>query len=235
MKDQFRPDLFRQSLVGVVLMLTIGINAAAYAASPFNTGDFVKIPELVDLEVQKSEITYAQYSALKNLLPAASQTPWESRRCRNKDAVAKGFGPNYPAACISFNDAKEYVRVLNAQDPDYKYRLPTEDELRTLALLTKWKLGFDAFVPEGEILKAAWRRENSGGHAHEVCTKGAVLGLCDILGNVWEWTSTPAADYYLIAGYSWNDGEHDYGAIGYAVSPRWRDSGFGIRLVRTAK
>ena len=63
--------------MAAALFVSIGLNEA-HATSPFQEGDFVRIPELGDLEVQKNEITYAQYTALEALLPVTNQTPWKA-------------------------------------------------------------------------------------------------------------------------------------------------------------
>lgn len=215
------------------LLLTLGLNLAQ-AASPFQAGDFVSMPELGGLEVQKNEITYAQYSALKAQLPTANQAPWEASDCYVKSNIAKGFGPNYAAACLSFNDAEAYIRVLNARDPYYTYRLPTDDELKTLVDMTLGALRFHGDILDERLSRNAWYDPDSSKHAHEVCTKEPVFGLCDILGNVWEWTSTQVGAGRALRGGSWNDVADEVRAGDrFRLLPGNRYSDLGFRLVRT--
>lgn len=235
MKNQTYWIWLWQGLMATALFVTIGINTA-HAASPFRAGDFVSMPELDGLEVQKNEITYAQYSALKAQLPAANQAPWEAQDCYFKEYIGKGFGPNYAAVCLSINDAEAYIRVLNAQDPNYTYRLPTDDELKTLRDMTIGALTFNGKISEERLSRHAWYSPGSNGHIHEVCTKEPVLSLCDILGNVWEWTSTKVGSLRVFRGGSWRFFVRyllsDYR---YYHEPEYRHISLGFRLVRTAK
>lgn len=235
MKNQTGQNWLWQGLMATALFVTIGLNTA-HAASPFQAGDFVSMPELGGLEVQKNEITYAQYSALKAQLPAANQTPWEAQDCYLKDYIAKGFGPNYAAACLSFNDAEAYIRVLNVQDPNYTYRLPTDDELKTLVDMTLGALRFNGNISDERLSRHAWYYPGSGEHAHEVCTKEPVFGLCDILGNVWEWTSTQVGSGRSLRGGGWYSGASLVRSGDRSGGlPEVRSGILGFRLVRTAK
>ncbi len=227
---------------------SLGSNTAL-AASPFLDKDFVRvsIPVLNGLEVQRSEVTYAQWNALNAQLPLANQTPWEAQRCPHKEYIANGFGENYPAGCISLNDAEAYIQELNRQDANYVYRLPTALELGILTDKT-----FHEFtkrgqnIPSDEILsRVAWFNPESGFHAHEVCTKEIVLGLCDILGNVWEWTSTRAPrgqlgwsnENRVLRGGSWSTDAQQFLQLDkpYAVPPGLSGGALGFRLVRTPR
>ena len=232
MKNQIHRNWLWQGLMAIALFVTIGLNTA-HAASPFQAGDFVSVPELGGLEVQKNEITYAQYSALNAQLPVANQTPWEAQHCS-----VKGFGPNYAAACISFNDTEAYIRVLNAQDPNYSYRLPTDDESKTLVDMTLGALRFNESISGEQFSRYAWYYSISDNHTHEVCTREPVFGLCDILGNVWEWTSTQVDSARIVRGGSWgNDAQSLRSANTNSISfwPNYSDRVVGFRLVRTAK
>lgn len=221
-----------RGLLLIALLVLAGIKTA-HAAVPFQAGDFVSVAALGGLEVQKGEITYAQYSALKAQLPAANQTPWESQDCHYNP---EGFGPNYAAGCLSFNDAAAYIRALNTQDPNYSYRLPTDEEMVRLLDMTLSALKFNGSFSEQSLSRHVWYSSNSYGHAHEVCSKDTVFGLCDILGNVWEWTNTPLYSQLPMRGSSFG-GRAQEVVFGRRLSNLrgYRSIYLGFRLVRTAK
>ena len=62
------------------------------------------------------------------------------------------------------------------------YRLPTDEE---------WELAAGDAMEITPLANIAWYRNNSGEKTHPVALKQANnYGLYDVLGNVWEWTST---------------------------------------------
>jgi len=94
-------------------------------------------------------------------------------------------------------------------DTNYNYRLPSDDELKILVDLTLDTLTFNGSISEERLAQYAWYGRTSDYYAHEVYTKDPVLGLCDILGNIWELTSTwentsPVSSYHMMSGGSWH-------------------------------
>lgn len=64
------------------------------------------------------------------------------------------------------------------------YRLLTEAEWEWAARAGQ----ATTYAGGDEAGAVAWYAENSGGHAHPVCTKVSnAWGLCDMSGNLWEW------------------------------------------------
>ncbi|MBY0470213.1 formylglycine-generating enzyme family protein [bacterium] len=199
----------------------------AHVASPFQPEDFLggdKLSsELLEgLEVQKTEVTYAHYSALNPLLPVAHQSPWLAKDCYG-GRIPQGTPPNYPAACISAKDAEAYTEALNSVDTNYFYSLLSERDFTILADLTRRAMG----GPQVDVSKFAWLRGNDGAHA--VCMKIDFLGLCDIFGNLAEWTRS-SGGYRIIGGsydsFLMRDRE------GRSSLPGLRNSDVGFRLVR---
>ncbi|MCB0408268.1 MAG: hypothetical protein KDD34_08695, partial [Bdellovibrionales bacterium] len=86
MKNQNQRNWLWQGLVATAFFVTVGLNSA-YAESPFQDGDFVSIPELGGLEVQKHEITYDQWNALNSQLPPEHQNPWEASTCDGREYI----------------------------------------------------------------------------------------------------------------------------------------------------
>ncbi len=226
--------LFLQGLLGKALIVLCFVSSA-YASHPFTDRDFVRISELGNVEVQRSEITYKQYNALSGSLPNEHQQPWDAKNCILFSFIkSQGFGDNHPAACTSFEDAEAYIGVLNNKDSNYSYRLPTTNELETLVKMTLDALKIDGRVNTEEIEKYAWVAAAAEDHAHEVCTKQSAFEVCDILGNLSEWMrpdpdSTPAD-----GGGSWLLFEA-HGLFFSKNKPSLRSADVGFRLVRTPK
>jgi formylglycine-generating enzyme required for sulfatase activity len=94
-------------------------------------------------------------------------------------------GRKHPVENVSWHEAQEFIRRLNAKEGTDKYRLPTEAEWEYAAragMATKFPFDPDR---AGEH---AWFWNNSGGHTQPVGQKKPnQWGLSDMLGNVWEW------------------------------------------------
>ncbi len=129
------------------------------------------------------------------------------------------------------------------------YRLPTEAEWEFAA-----RAGTDSEFSGGDVADdVAWTSSNSGSRTHGVCTTADqvnLLGLCDMSGNVWEWTNdrygalssadamdpvgaTSGSDR-VVRGGRW-DISSAYAAVGYRSSYLASSYTYvhGFRLVRT--
>ena len=119
--------------------------------------------------------------------------------------------PQNPVEKVSFHEIQEYIKELNdslglsgcngtpKDSSKGCYRLPTKDEWEQAA--------GDAMTISPAFDKIAWYWNNSGGKTHPVALKRANnYGLYDVLGNVWEWTSTSTRTgaHLVIRGGSWN-------------------------------
>ena len=97
-----------------------------------------------------------------------------------------GKAPNHPVENISWDDAKEFIELLNAKGNDGSiFRLPTEAE---------WEYASrsggkpEVYAGSNEIEAVAWYRENSDKRTQRVGSKGPNgLGIYDMSGNVREW------------------------------------------------
>lgn len=105
--------------------------------------------------------------------------------------------PRCPVEMVSWNDAKEFIAKLNAQNDGYEYRLPTEAEWEYAARAgtnTAFSIG------DGNNLSSEFANFD-GNHPFKNASKGKYLqrtmpvssyppnpwGLFDMNGNVWEW------------------------------------------------
>ncbi|MCP4345367.1 MAG: SUMF1/EgtB/PvdO family nonheme iron enzyme [Desulfobacterales bacterium] len=137
------------------------------------------IPE--EFYLQTTEVTQGQWKRVME------KEPWAG-----KNYVREGS--DYPAVHVSWKDCQEFIRRLNLQDKDLKYRLPDEAEWEYACKAgsktsfswgdtpdcSKANFGFGLFSNEcigknpGEITKVGSYDPNS-------------WGLYDMHGNVWEW------------------------------------------------
>jgi len=119
-------------------------------------------------------------------------------------------GPEYPATCVSWNDAQEFCRELSSKE-GRTYRLPTEAEWEYACRAgskTRYCCGDgeaeldDNGDGESELGTYAWSDGNVWNHGekygHRVGLKLAnAWGLYDMHGNVFEWCQDRyTEDYY---------------------------------------
>ena len=103
-------------------------------------------------------------------------------------------GAKRPVENVNWNDCQRFIRKLN-QKTGKNFRLPTEAEWEYAARGGNRSRDYK-YSGSNNIDDVAWYDENSGGDTHEVATKRAnELGLYDMSGNVWEWSSDWYGDY----------------------------------------
>ena len=121
-------------------------------------------------------------------------------------------GRDNPVESVSWNDAQEFVRRLNAMEGHRRYRLPTEAEWEYAARAgstTAYSFGDDA----GELGDYGWYEANSGKGTHPVGQlRPNAWGLYDMHGNVWEWVNDwYDAKYYAYSRKTDNPGGPNFG------------------------
>ncbi|HEU4886655.1 MAG TPA: formylglycine-generating enzyme family protein [Thermoanaerobaculia bacterium] len=177
-------------------------------------------------ELQATEVTQAQWTAVMGSNPSHFR------------------GPRLPVEQVSWNDAQEFIRRLNAHHPGKRYRLPTEAE---------WEYACRAGTTEsryGDIDAIAWYDANSEQRTHPVGGKAPNRwGLYDMLGNVWElcadWKAPypagpvtdpagPPSGYYRVSrGGGWYDTRQAVNArFRSSPEPVYRGNTLGFRLAR---
>lgn len=158
-----------------------------------------------------------------------------------------GFkGDNLPVENVSWEDAQEFIRKLNAITGK-NYRLPTEAEWEFAARGGNSSYGYK-YSGSNNIDNVAWYYGNSGSKTHPVGTKSPnELGIYDMAGNVWEWCQDrygiynsgsqtnphgpSSGSYRLIRGGSWlNDAWYCRVASRNYYPPGYRNNPLGLRL-----
>jgi formylglycine-generating enzyme len=157
----------------------------------WNTDDFRRCQEMVKrdampgftvriaraYQIGKYEVTQAQWKRVMGSNPS-----------RFQGAMVKNSTDRHPVDNVSWADAQEFIRKLNALDKTARYRLPTEFEWEYAA-----RAGASGEPSWDEIRESAWQSDVDLGTTHPVGSKKPNRwGLHDTLGNVWEWV----ADYY---------------------------------------
>jgi formylglycine-generating enzyme required for sulfatase activity len=116
----------------------------------------------------------------------------------NNPSHFKNCGNNCPVENVSWNDAQEFVRILNRRTGK-TYRLLTEAEWEYAARSGGKREKWAGTSSESELGDYAWYSGNSGGQTHPVGQKKPNgIGIYDMSGNVWEW----AQDTYSSHAYS---------------------------------
>ena len=86
---------------------------------------------------------------------------------------------------MSWNDAKDYIKKLNASESTTKYRLPTEAEWEYAA---RGGTSTEFFWGDKIDDDFVWYFGTSNYKTHPVGSKKPnPFGLYDVLGNVWKW------------------------------------------------
>ena len=75
----------------------------------------------------RTEVTQGEWKAVMGSLPLKAvmgSFPW---KCDSLSLSGEFVGDNKPIICVSWDDAQDFIRKLNARG-EGKYRLPTEAE-----------------------------------------------------------------------------------------------------------
>jgi formylglycine-generating enzyme required for sulfatase activity len=157
---------------------TLGMEFVLVPAGVFVMGDL----EGEDDEAPLREVTLTRDFRLGR--HEVTQRQFELVTGRNPSVFP---GPDNPVDSVSWEDAREFVSLLNAREGTRKYRLPTEAEWEHAArggTRSRFFFGDDTSL----LGRYDWVRSNSGGVTHPVGTKDpGPYGLFDMHGNVGEW------------------------------------------------
>ena len=217
--------------------------------------DQVKVTITKAFEMQTTEVTQKQYFLVTRKKPSFFSGP---EYCGNYDQVNK-ICPDHPVESVSLNDAKNFIKLLNASaDKDCEvtpkppgcYRLPTEAEYEW-AVRAGTKTAYFFGNDRRQLGKYAVYKKNSRRQTHKVTfSKKNPNNLYGIIGNVSEWT----ADVYeaklkggidplntkksgrdrVFRGGSWGSNAKSLRSAnrGWTSTSDYGHNGVGFRLVR---
>jgi formylglycine-generating enzyme required for sulfatase activity len=156
-----------------------------------NGGEVFEAPEheaeVGDFLLDKTEVTNAEYYEFvkaKNYNPLPSH--WENGRPLTNEL-------NMPVRWVNVDDINAFIAWRSERDK-VSYRLPTEEEWEYAAR----NGGDNNLYPWGdkwEDEKAVVRRDLVMATVGSMPSGANKWGVMDLIGNVWEWTSSPASLY----------------------------------------
>jgi formylglycine-generating enzyme required for sulfatase activity len=169
-----------------------------------------------DFYLDKYEVTQGLYEKVMGTNPSSN------KKC----------GPDCPVDGISWNNAQEFIKKLNAQSGK-QYRFPTEAEWEYAARSGGKNETWAGTNKEKSLEKYAWFYKNSGQTTHKGgMKKPNGLGLYDMSGNVGEWCQ----DWYKVSYYENSPKDNpqgpDNGEMRVMRGGSWNDGSISLRPVR---
>lgn len=152
--------------------------------------------------------------------------------------------PDQPVIGVSYADAQKYAAWISEQ-LGYTKRLPSEAEYEVAARLNE-----NTIYPWGDEEPIQGPRANYSGNGRFATSSpvgsfpegNTKSGLSDMVGNVWEWTSSLPegsmsgdANFHIVKGGSWMDGPRELRISNRILrDPELGYGDLGFRLVRDA-
>jgi formylglycine-generating enzyme required for sulfatase activity len=178
----------------------------------------------------KYVVTQSEWNAVMNT------QPWYNQKNVR-------YGSEIPAVYISWYDASDFVTRINKADSQFAYRLPRETEWeyaarggKTVARKTRTRFCFGD--DPNQMMQYGWYDQNASlrgnNYAHRVGQHSPnQLGLFDMHGNIWEWTSDDVDGLRALRGGGFNFGaEGACSAFRVVQKPEVKGEATGFRLIQ---
>jgi formylglycine-generating enzyme required for sulfatase activity len=224
-----------------------GINFIKIEAGCFLMGRDTELKESSPVELPQHKVCIEKPFYLGET--EVTQKQWETVMGSNP---SKYKGLYKPVEKVSWEDAQEFIKRLNAQEGGTFFRLPTEAEWEYAARAGTGTLYSFGDEPKNLADYAWFGNEGYHGSSKEVATKKPnPWGLYDMHGNVWEWVqdwydpnyyhNSPEKDpkgaesgqYRVYRGGSWvGKAVNLRCSLRYSGLPVSRTSDIGFRLFR---
>jgi formylglycine-generating enzyme len=188
--------------------------------------------ERAGVELTKTEVTKGQFNQCVTMGLCQESNRWTksyNERC-NSGHFGRG---DHPMNCVKWEGAEEFCKWIGG-------RLPTEDEWYAEASnggdrTRPWGAGPEASCDYAVVDIGTGACGGEDG-TRPVCSKhkgDSVSGLCDMIGNAWEMTSSSRNRARVLRGGSWIDHGSRLGAA-YRLweSPNAWDDSVGFRCAR---
>jgi uncharacterized protein (TIGR02996 family) len=169
-----------------------------------------------------------------------SNPSWFSRTGGGKDRVMEISDAElerFPVEQVSWEDAQEFLRKLNEREKvasGWLYRLPTEEEWEYACrggASSQEDCSFDFYLDRPSNDLSSTQANFNGRHPAGKAREGKYLerstkvgsyppnrlGLCDLHGNIWEWTASVWGSARWIRGGGWCSS----GSFCRAANRRW--------------
>lgn len=199
-----------------------------------------------DLKMGKYEVTFAEY--ISYCEDTGREIPADQGWGRGERPVANVSWTDAVAYCNWLSKKRGLETAYNTNGPKKTWELKDEPQkLAGYRLPTKLEWEYAArggskgkatvYAGSDKVYEVAWYDFNSDFKTHEVGRKKAnELGLYDMSGNVWEWTTSQKNSKRIQAGGSYNNvahyckisSKHSYNQ--YSQDP---GSDLGFRIVKT--
>ena len=203
-----------------------------------------------DFEIALHDVTQGQWEAIVGNNPS-----WFSRKNGGRNWVLDISDEElklFPVENVSWDDAQEFIKKLNEKERGrgYLYRLPSETEWEYACRggatsleecsyhfyfdkptndLSSAKANFNGNEPFGKAPNGPWLRRPTRVGAYP----SNQLGLCDMHGNVWQWTDTARGSDRVDRGGSWRDASPACRAAErFWLTPTVQSINLGFRLAR---
>ena len=231
-----------KKLAGTVVRNSIGMDLVYIPAGSFMMGSPTSEIWREENEGPQHQVTVqgfymGKYEVTQSQWQKVMGTTFREKRDKVSDfyATRAVVGDAYPVSYVSWADAQEFIRKLNAMNDGYTYRLPTEAEWEYAARAgtnTRYYWGDDytqVFKYANSVDQSYFEKYGGGtgawrdGYA-ETSPVGSfqpnAFGLYDMTGNVWELCEDQYHKSYHGAptdGSAWLIGGEEFGGYKHRV------------------